>query len=331
MRTTLGRPILPLIALAALLLLWCVLVPRMTLPRFESAQIAPVLGAPRSLTPVSAPARSALRRSLAPSRDAELPAAALDPLEARAKGGDPSAQLQWLDRLDACARHREAALVLDTMAQFHGDRETCATAEACAALERLYDDFAAELGRWHEDAQRCGTIGRSAIELRGAWLAAAARAGEPDAMACYALAGHELAPHPSREEWPGWMEAWRRDALTMAWNAWRAGEPRAALALARIYGQDSYYRLDAAELADADPRIEYRYASLIVRSFDLDPEHGLVRGADLAASALDTDELAAAERWLTLELPAFRARLDRASRVPDDCWQHFAMFTPASR
>jgi len=128
------------------------------------------------------------------------------------------------------------------------------------------------------------------------------------------------------------MEHWRSHAASYAWQAWDRGEPRAALALARLYAPAAGARADSATAVDPDPRLSFRFALFVTRALDLDPgESDLAAQVETTASSLTPSAYVEEDEWARARLPAFRARLALPSRMPEACWQHFAIFENAPR
>jgi hypothetical protein len=207
-----------------------------------------------------------------------------------------------------------------------GHAPNCEDTQSCAAVERLYDEFERSLQRWADADGACRVVPRSWIDSRGRWLQRAAELGDAEAMACYALVGVEMAPSSFHGAWAPWMQHWREHALAWAWEAWDKGEPRAALALARLYGPVVNLR-DSGGVGEPDPDLSFRFSLLLTRALDLNPgDSDLAANVDSASDQLAPSAFADEQAWVEQRLPALRKRLALPSRTPDDCWQNFAMF-----
>lgn len=248
-------------------------------------------------------------------------------LARRAREGSIGASLELARLLDACVERDETRLVMHVVTSDMDRTPACTDADSCAAVERVYEEMHRSLAQWRDVDADCRTVPTRWLRTRGRWLRRAAELGDGEARACYALAAAELAPPPTHRDYARWLEQWRVHALPWAWQAWRDGEPRAALALARIYGPDVYFRGDASEVADADIGLQYRFERLLADALDLDPVESDVAASALAiADTLSAAEQADADSWISAQLPRFAAGFARSSRTPDACWQHFAMF-----
>lgn len=311
---------------------------------FQAARKAPETETPAARSLVQAAARDRPRAYARHAADApttakgEAPAPAKsratrtesrhERLAGRAAAGDVGAALELAHLLEACTERDETRSVMGVFVQDWAAAPLCDTPESCAALERVYDEYQQSLRQWRAVERDCREVSRAWLETRGRWLRRAAELGDTEAMACYALAGVELAPHPGQESWTSWMDRWHDDALRMAWDAWHRGDPRGALALARIYAPTGY-RGDASDLAEPNVRLEYRFALLVTRALDLDPGESEI--AQIAAESADSftpTELADEDAWVAAHLAAIRTRPARASRTPARCWEHFAVFEP---
>jgi hypothetical protein len=288
---------------------------------------------PRSGPPSSSPSAtgSAADTAASPGAGVDTLAQRYADLAARARD-DAGAALELVRELDACARVRETRAIMTVIAR---DAESpgdvrCKDDAECARLDSVYDEFRESIERLRRDEPRCHDLPPPRLEERGPWLERAAELGDTEAMVCYALAGAELAPPPSDERWGPWMDRWRRTAMPWAWEAWRRGDVRAALALARTYGPDDYWRGGADDLTPADVRLEYRFALLLTRALDLEPgTSDLARTVIAAAESLNPGELALAGDAVDADLERVRRARGLPFRTPEGCWQHFAIFERA--
>jgi hypothetical protein len=207
-----------------------------------------------------------------------------------------------------------------------GPARACADSEDCAATENEFDQLRDSLSRSRAAEPDCRSVPRAWITLRGRWLERAAELGDPEARACYALAGVELAPQAFNQAFAAWMENWRRQALPWAWDAWRSGDPRAALALARIYAPSSNFGGDIG-LTEPDQALADRFALLLTRALDLGPHQGdPALDVQRQAAPSGDDARGDEEAWVEAQLPRVEQGLGTASRTPNQCWQHFAVF-----
>lgn len=300
-----------------------------------SGASAPMLAAPLAVAapvPEAAPAPPRRRPARAPvatpPTDADQPRH--EALAARAEGGNPEAALELAGMLEACAARDETRSIMHVIVADDGSAPECSDAHACAAIERLYDEFDRSLQGWRDAERDCAAVPEDWLDERGRWLKRAAELGDAEAMACYAVAGAELAPSPFHSSWAPWMEHWRGHAIGWAWQAWDRGEPRAALALARLYAPQVGRSVDAVSAGEPNPRLAFRFALLLTRALDLDPtDNDLAALVENAATQLTPSEFADEEAWALARLPALEKRLALPSRMPEDCWQHFAVFERA--
>lgn len=289
-------------------------------PLVAAPMPAPVAESPATLVPAPlavAVAETAVAREL--PRHEEL--------AARAEAGDAEAALDLANMLESCADRDETRAIMHVIVTDDGGAPACGDADTCASVDRLYDEFDRSLEGWRDAERECAAVPHDWLDARGKWLRRAAELGDPEAMACYAVAGVELAPSSFHAEFAPYMEHWRSHAAAYAWQAWDRGEPRAALALARLYGPASGLRTDAAIAVEPDPRLSFRFALFVTRALDLDPEvSDLAAQVEATASSMSPTAYVEEDEWAQARLPAFRARLALPSRMPEGCWQHFAMF-----
>lgn len=289
--------------------------------RGEVATPALSTGSPTGHAPVAAEAPVAHDHRQALARHEQL--------AARAQAGELRAALALAQLLDACTEREETRLQMAALAEDWGAAPACDSSARCRADAERIADLQAALAMVGARELDCRDIPHDWLLARGRWLLQAAESGDSESMACYALVGGELAPPPTAPDYPAWMARWHEVGLDWAWDAWRRGDPRGALALARIYGPRNYFRGEADDLADEDPRWHRRFALLLTRALALAPDT-----SDLAAAAAipaPDDAVARADQaWVQAELPRMRARLPLASRTPDDCWRHFELFPRAA-
>ena len=249
-------------------------------------------------------------------------------LAERARNGDSGAALELARLLEACAERSETAGMMAILSQDWGPAPTCADRGECEAQDHAFDAFVDSFSRSRASDRTCKNVPRDWIARRGRWLERAAELGDSEARACYALVGVELAPQAYDASSALWLEQWRRQALPWAWDAWRRGEPRAALALARLYAPGATVAGDV-RLVEPEPARAYRFALLLARLVDLDQgADDLAQLTSRAAEWLSPRELAEGEFWVQSELARVARGTGRASRTPNRCWQHFAVFEP---
>jgi len=317
----------PLLAVCCATLI--AVVPGWRAPAFGTVSIpesaVPVESAMPHATPAArAPVAGLLRASHSkpvPARIAHLPH---ERLAQAARGGDIGAALDLAGLLDACAEREDLRVQMSALGQDWGPAPDCGSESGCDADTRGLASLRDAMEEAGARALDCRDITPAWLETRGEWLVRAAELGHTEAMSCYALAGGELSPHPTLPASSPWLERWHRQGLGMAWSAWRRGDPRAAVALARAYGPRSYFRGATDDLAPADPRWHRRFSAYLTVALDL-----AANDSDLWLP-LDADALDAADRaWLSDALSRVPVRWPLASGTPEACWHHFDIFEGA--
>ena len=316
---------LALSLLVAAVLLAALMVARGSRPTGGQSPRAP-FAASASGSPPIASAHSIVRAG--PLLGAHAPPPLHELLAERAQNGDAGAALELARLLEACTERNETAGMMAILSQDWGPAPTCVDRGECEAQDQVFDAFVDSFSRSRAADRACRNVPRDWITRRGRWLERAAELGDPEARACYALVGVELAPQSYDTSSALWLEQWRRQALPWAWDAWRRGEPRAALALARLYAPGATVAGDV-RLVEPEPARAYRFALLLARLVDLDQgADDLAQLTARAAEWLSPRELAEGEFWVQSELARVARGTGRASRTPNRCWQHFAVFEP---
>lgn len=245
-------------------------------------------------------------------------------LSAAAENGDRDAALRLAAELDRCLARNETKVEFDTIAMFADFPFTCGNPAQCRHLDATYEQFQASLKDAEAAAGLCADVPVAWLQTRGHWLERAAESGDLQARACYAIVGPEVGPS---QEWPGgvdWMRRWQERALPWAWEAFRNGEPRAAVALARIYAHERLWYSDLGQIGEPDAALEYRFNAYLVRRFGLPADSEFSVRAEAAAALLDVPARRAAEADLDVDLRRDSGGPPSPDHTPGRCLGEFA-------
>lgn len=257
-------------------------------------------------------------------RDPEALITTYAALSAAAENGDRDAALRLASELDRCLARNETRVEFDTIAMFADYPFTCGNPAQCRHLDATYEQFQASLKDAEDAAGLCADVPVAWLQTRGHWLERAAESGDLQARACYAVVGPEVGPS---QEWPGgvdWMRRWRERALPWAWEAYENGEPRAAVALARIYAHERLWYSDLGQIGEPDAALEYRFNAYLVRRFGLAADSEFAQRAAEAATLLDAATRAGADTELDADLRRDLARTPEPDHTPGRCLGEFA-------
>ncbi len=245
-------------------------------------------------------------------------------LSAAAENGDRAAALRLAAELDRCLARNETKVEFDTIAMFADFPFTCGNPAQCRHLDATYEQFQASLKDAEAAAGLCADVPVAWLQTRGHWLERAAEAGDLQARACYAIVGPEVGPS---QEWPGgvdWMRRWQERALPWAWEAFRNGEPRAAVALARIYAHERLWYSDLGQIGEPDAALEYRFNAYLVRRFGLAADSEFATRAEAAAALLDDSTRHDADADLDADLRRDAGWAPAPDHTPGRCLGEFA-------
>jgi hypothetical protein len=301
-------------------------------PAVRQDQRAPALPVPPSPPCVGGPCSDGGRPAAAPRRGADphgrrAPDALIDTyasLSAAAENGDRDAALRLASELERCLARNETKVEFDTVAMFADFPFTCGNPAQCRHLDATYEQFQASLKDAEAAAGLCAEVPVAWLQTRGHWLERAAESGDWQARACYAVVGPEVGPS---QEWPGgadWMRRWQERALPWAWEAFEHGEPRAAVALARIYAHEQLWYSDLGRIGEPDAALEYRFNAYLVRRFGLAADSEFADRAQAAAALLDADARRDADADLETDLRRDAGRTPAPDHTPGRCLGEFA-------
>ena len=227
-----------------------------TPPSAEPLPAAHDDGLAQSVSVGDVPGNDSARMPAAPLPPVNAPIAAIaTTLQQRADAGDSRAACRLAAELIRCRQDAAfLAAVADPKSPM-SDRLARAGKldEAISLDERML--------LMSEQQQQCRALPEGLLDRAGEYLAAAARAGEPEAMILYVEGQHFAPTGMGRLADPG-FDAWRRETPAMAQALLRRGEPEAVFILALAYGDDEDW---FGGLVPDDPLLSEAYSQLLRR------------------------------------------------------------------